>query len=75
MSRRSEGREEIVDCLKGRGHSPEEIEKILECLAAHDEATLRDVLFDELGQGSALLESLIALAIGEHSISLSATAE
>jgi hypothetical protein len=58
--------QEIVGWLKQRGHSPEEIEKILEKLTAYDQAVVRDALFDSMNSGSFDIEEVIRQALREE---------
>jgi hypothetical protein len=64
MNRTIDRCDEVIAYLQERGHSRDEIEKVLDCVATYDETTLRDALFDELGHGSAFLDLMIARAVG-----------
>ena len=63
MSERSD--EALVEFLKLRGHSEEEIEKIVARLAMHDESMLRQSVFDSIEAGTFNLDELIKSALVE----------
>lgn len=53
----------IVEWLQQRGYSAEEISRILARLADHDDKTVRDAVFDSIGQGSLNLDAIIREAL------------
>ena len=59
----SKHNEEVVQWLRQRGHTPEEIEKIQAKLAAYDEMVVRDALFDAMNSGSFDINMVIKEAL------------
>jgi hypothetical protein len=55
--------EEVVKWLEERGHTPEEIAKIQEKLAAYDQMVVRDALFDLTTSGSFDINAVIKEAL------------
>ena len=55
----------IQQWLEQRGYSPPEIERILAKLAAYDQKTLNDAVFDSIGQGTMTLDAIIAEALAK----------
>jgi hypothetical protein len=55
----------IRQWLEQRGYSAEEVERILDKLAAYDQKTLSDAVFDSIGQGTMTLDAIIAEALGK----------
>ncbi|MDX1945205.1 MAG: hypothetical protein SFU86_07350 [Pirellulaceae bacterium] len=60
-----EAKPAIVQWLQERGYSSEEIARILARMADHDEKTVRDAVFDSIGQGSMNLDQIIREALGK----------
>ena len=56
---------ELIKMLEGRGHSPEEIEKILNKIKKYDEETQFDSVMDSIGAGRLSLNALIKEALEE----------
>jgi hypothetical protein len=54
-----ETRNLIIDYLKGRGYSPEDVQKILARLASYDHKTLSDAVFDSIGNNAQTLDQII----------------
>jgi hypothetical protein len=55
----------IQQWLEQRGYTPPEIERILAKLAAYDQKTLNDAVFDSIGQGTLTLDAIIAEALAQ----------
>jgi hypothetical protein len=55
----------LVDWLKQKGHSEEEIEKILARLKKYDRETNVDSVMDSIAHGSFDLQSIIDEALGD----------
>jgi hypothetical protein len=55
--------EEVIQWLEQRGHTPEEIAKIQAKLAAYDQMTVRDALFDAMNSGTFDINSVIKEAL------------
>ena len=58
-------RPEIEKWLAERGHSPDEIEKILERLDRFDAKVNRESIFDAMETGELDMDALIKEALGE----------
>ena len=50
---------DLIELLKERGHSQEEIDKIIEHVRVYDEQTRHDSLMDSIGSGQVNLDALI----------------
>jgi type 1 glutamine amidotransferase len=55
---------ELVAWLTHRGHSPEEIAKILQRVAEYDAQTVSESIFDSIDKGDFNLAALIEEALG-----------
>jgi predicted DNA-binding protein (UPF0278 family) len=53
----------LVEFLQQRGHSQEEIDKIVKRLAEHDAASMRQSIFDSIAGGSFNLDAIIEQAL------------
>ena len=56
---------EVTAWLTERGHSPEEIEKILQQLHQYDVRIIRKSVFDSMHSGEFDIESIVKEALGE----------
>jgi hypothetical protein len=56
---------ELVGWLTERGHSPEEISKILAKVEEYDAATVSDSIFDSIERGDFDIAGLIKEALGD----------
>jgi hypothetical protein len=56
---------ELVAWLTERGHTPDEITKILNKLAAYDAQTINESIFDSIDKGDFNIAALIEEALGE----------
>lgn len=56
---------ELVAWLTERGHSPDEVAKILAKVAEYDARTISESIFDSIDTGDFDLRSLIKEALGE----------
>lgn len=59
----SEDYEALIELLRERGHSEQEIQKILAKLRLHDDRTLHDSVMDSIGSGRLNLDELIQQAL------------
>jgi hypothetical protein len=57
---------ELVSWLTERGHSPEEIAKILDKVAEYDAQTVNQSVFDSIERGDFDIGRLIEQALGVH---------
>jgi hypothetical protein len=57
--------QEIAACLADRGHTPEEIEKIMARLGQYDARVVRDALFDSMETGDFDIDAIIEEALAE----------
>jgi len=57
--------DEIRQWLSERGHTPEEIEKIMRQLAQFDAKTVRSALFESIQSGEFNIEDVIKKALGD----------
>ena len=55
----------LTQWLKERGHSDEEIEKVLVLVRQYDEKTQHDSVMDSIGAGRMSLDELINEALGK----------
>lgn len=55
----------IVDWLQQRGYRPDEIAKIMAKLAAHDDRTIHDAVFDSIGRGTMSIDDIIREALAK----------
>jgi hypothetical protein len=53
----------ITEWLQQKGYSSEEIARIMARLADYDDKTVRDAVFDSIGQGSMTLDAIIREAL------------
>jgi predicted DNA-binding protein (UPF0278 family) len=53
----------LAEFLQQRGHSEEEIEKIVKRLAEHDAESMRQSIFDSIAGGSFNLDEIIQQAL------------
>ena len=58
--------DEIRQWLSERGHTPEEIEKIMRQLAQFDAKTVRSALFESIQSGEFNIEDVIKKALGDE---------
>ena len=66
----SENRQaQLVAWLEDQGHSPAEIEKILDKVAEYDERMTHDSIFDSIGAGNLDLSKLIEEALASDEAS------
>lgn len=49
----------IIDFLKQRGHSDEEVQKVLKRLEQYDDATMRQSVFDSIAGGGFDIDQII----------------
>jgi hypothetical protein len=49
----------LIDWLRDKGYTPEEVQKILARLAAYDHKILSDAVFDSIGADGKTLEEII----------------
>ena len=56
---------ELIELLKKRVHSPEEIEKIVQRVRRYDEETQFDSVMDSIGAGRLNLDALIKQALDD----------
>ena len=55
----------LIDWLKERGHTPEEIEKVLALVRDYEEKTQYDSVMDSIGAGRLTLDALVKEALGD----------
>jgi len=60
-----ENRQTIIDWLKERDHSPEEIDAILHKLDQYDDRVVRQSFFDAIETGEISIEAFLAESQGE----------
>lgn len=60
-----EEQDQIVELLQARGHTPEEVEKILARLVKIDTETMHDSVMDSISRGSFDLSAIIEEALKE----------
>ncbi|MBP87358.1 MAG: hypothetical protein CMJ64_11660 [Planctomycetaceae bacterium] len=53
----------LIEFLQQRGHSQEEIDKIMKRLAEHDAESMRESIFDSIAGGSFNLDEIIKQAL------------
>lgn len=58
--------EELVTWLKDRGHTPDEIAKILDKVAEYDARTINESIFDSIDSGDFNLAALIQEALAKE---------
>lgn len=58
--------EELVAWLTERGHTPDEIGKILDKVAEYDARTINESIFDSIDSGDFNLTALIQEALGKE---------
>jgi len=56
----------LIEFLQLRGHSKEEIDKIVKRLADHDASEMRQSVFDSIAGGSFNLDDIIKRALGDE---------
>lgn len=56
---------QLIAWLEDRGHSPEEIERILVKVAEYDERTVHESVFDSIDSGAFDLASVIKQALDD----------
>lgn len=56
----------LTEFLQQRGHSPDEIEKIVKRLADHDASEMRQSVFDSIAGGSFNLDDIIKQALEDE---------
>ncbi|MFO0898158.1 MAG: hypothetical protein U0836_12100 [Pirellulales bacterium] len=61
----SDNQNELIEFLRGAGHSPADIEKIMARLERYDFETQHDSIMDSIGSGSIDLAAIIKEALGE----------
>jgi len=59
MSNSGDLRQPLIDWLKERGHSEEELAHILKRLAEYDELTTADALMDAIDSGEVDLDAIV----------------
>ena len=65
MSESDPQHRELIDWLGQRGHSQEEIDKILLKLQQYDEQTMHESVFDSISRGQFDIASIIDEALSE----------
>jgi hypothetical protein len=55
----------IREWLQQRGYQPDEVAKIMAKLAAHDDKTIHEAVFDSIGRGTMSLDDIIREALGK----------
>ena len=58
--------EQLTDVLRSRGHSPDEIEKILAHVKQYDLETQHDSIMDSIGSGEIDLAEIVDEALKEE---------
>ncbi len=67
MTNESDPRQvELIEWLTGRGHSPEEVAKILAKVAEYDARTISESVFDSIDKGDFNIAALIEEALGKE---------
>lgn len=61
----SQSQTPLVQFLTDRGYTETEIQRILNHMAAYDQRTQSDALFDSIGGGSLSIDDIIREALGE----------
>jgi hypothetical protein len=61
----SDNQNELIEFLRGAGHSPADVEKIMARLERYDFETQHDSIMDSIGSGSIDLAAIIKEALGE----------
>jgi hypothetical protein len=56
----------LVEFLKERGHTEEEIAKITKSLAQHDTESARESIFDSIAAGTFNIDDIIKKALAEE---------
>ena len=59
----SRGQSELINWLQERGHSPEEVAKILAKVAQYDARTVNESIFDSISSGDFDIAGLIEEAL------------
>ena len=57
---------ELVEWLQEKGHSTDEIQKILAKVAEYDEQTIRESVFDSIERGNFNLDAIIQEALNDQ---------
>lgn len=61
-----DSRQEIIDWLEQRGHSPSEIEQIMQRLDEYDAGAVRASIFDSVDAGQFDIEAIIREAVASE---------
>lgn len=56
----------LIEFLEQRGHSEDEIQRIVKRLAEHDAASMRQSVFDSIAGGTFDLDKIIEQALGDE---------